>query len=354
MVETLYLRATGFVWGKAAQLAVSEGVALPVAGGPAACLAFELIEGAPGSAKRRIAHASDVMRSRDGRVEALLSRIASARAPLSGLTFERPRLMGIVNVTPDSFSDGGDFETAPRAVAQARRLASEGADILDIGGESTRPGSDAVNETEELRRVAPVIEGVRDLGLPVSIDTRKASVMESAVGLGAAVINDVSALSHDPLALETASRLGVPVVLMHAKGDPKTMQENPAYQDAQLEVFDFLEERIEAAVRAGIPRALIVADPGIGFGKSFEHNLALLEGISLFHALGVPILLGASRKRFVGAITGQGNPKQRGYGSIGVALAAAVQAVQLFRVHDVAVTRHALDCWLASTAGRWP
>jgi dihydropteroate synthase len=259
--------------------------------------------------------------------------------------------MGIVNVTPDSFSDGGDFEAAQDAIAQVRHIAKEGADILDIGGESTRPGSDAVEAAEELRRVLPVIRGCNNLTQPVSIDSRKAGVMAAAIEAGAAMINDVSALTHDPFALETAARLKVPVVLMHAKGDPRTMQDNPIYEDVLLEVYDFLEARIEAAEEAGISRSLLIADPGIGFGKSFEHNLTLLSGIGLLHGLGVPILLGASRKRFVGNLTGESEAKRRASGSVGIALAAAAQAVQIFRVHDVHETRHALDCWFAAAQG---
>lgn len=353
MSEKLYIRPTGFVWGDTATEAIAQGMALPVAGELAACLGYELIEGAPGAAKRQLVHARDLSASADVQIKALLHRVTRSRAPVAGLTFERPRIMGIVNVTPDSFSDGGDFETAQTAVAQARCLAHEGADIVDVGGESTRPGSEAVDETEEMRRVLPVIEDLLDLGKAISIDTRKAPIMEAGVRSGATIINDVSALTHDPLTPETAARLKVPIVLMHAKGDPKTMQDNPVYEDVLLEVYDFLEARIVAAEKAGIPRSMLIADPGIGFGKTVEHNLVLLRGISLFHGLGVPLLLGASRKRFIGTITGEGDPKRRGPGSIGVALAAAAQAVQLFRVHNVAETRHALDCWFASILGSY-
>ena len=351
MSDRLYIRPTGFVWGVTASEAVAQGMAATIAGGSSACLGFEIIEGIPGATKRRLISARDLMATADEHIKACLDRITSERAPVCGLTFDRPRIMGIVNVTPDSFSDGGDFEKAQNAVSQARRLVEDGADIVDIGGESTRPGSDAVDEEKERGRVIPVIEGLHDLGRPISIDTRKSPLMTDGVASGAVMINDVSALTFDPQALEIAAGLNVPVVLMHAKGDPKTMQDDPVYDDVLLEVYDFLESRIESAERAGIPRSRLIADPGIGFGKSFAHNLTLLSGIGLFHGLGVPILLGASRKRFIGTITGESDPKRRLSGSLGVALAAAAQAVQLFRVHDVAETRHGLDCWLASSKG---
>jgi dihydropteroate synthase len=262
--------------------------------------------------------------------------------------------MGVVNVTPDSFSDGGDFHEAEAAAPHARRLVAEGAAFIDIGGESTRPGAEAVSEDEELRRVCPVLDRLRGLPAAISVDTRKASVMRAAVGRGAGIINDVSALSHDADALATAATLRCPVVLMHAKGDPRTMQDDPTYADVLLEVYDFLEARIEAAESAGLGRELLVADPGIGFGKTSEHNLAVLAGIGLFHTLGVPILLGVSRKRFIGRITGEADPKKRVSGSIGAALAAAAQGVQMLRMHDVSETRQALDAWQASVTGDWP
>jgi dihydropteroate synthase len=259
--------------------------------------------------------------------------------------------MGIVNVTPDSFSDGGNFAASDTAIAHAHQLAAEGAVFIDIGGESTRPGAEEVPETEELRRICPVLEGFAGPPKPataISVDTRKAAIMNAAVARGAAIINDVSALTHDPCALDVAKRLGCPVILMHAQGDPRTMQDNPHYDDIVLNVYDYLETRIEAAVKAGIPRTLLVADPGIGFGKTLEHNLALMANLTLFHGLGVPILLGVSRKRMIGAITGESDPRQRLAGSIGAALAAAAQGVQILRVHDVMATRQALDMWTAS------
>jgi len=349
VTDKLYLRPTGIVWGRAASEAVADGWALPLAGGPAACLAFECIERASDHVKRRHVPAVQMIASADGDVRAWLEAISATRAPICGLGFERPLIMGIVNVTPDSFSDGGDFGAEQSAIAQALKLASEGADIVDIGGESTRPGAAPVSEAEEMRRVLPVIGGLRDLARPISIDTRKVRVAEAAIQAGAALLNDVSALTHDARMAAFAARSEMPVVLMHAQGDPRTMQDKPTYDDVLLDVYDFLQDRIAAAEAAGISRNRIIADPGIGFGKNVQHNLALIEGISLFHGLGVPILLGASRKRFIGSIAGEAEPKRRVPGSIAIALSGLAQGVQLLRVHDVAETRQAADCWQASS-----
>jgi dihydropteroate synthase len=351
--DKLYLRPLGLIWGEAASTAAAEGAALRIAGGPAACTAFEIIEGPPGKAKRRILPARDLAPSREPQIEALLARITAPRTPVAGIALDRPVIMGIVNVTPDSFSDGGDFAASESAVAHGRRLAAEGAAIVDIGGESTRPGARAIDAEEELRRILPVLGGLNGLGVPISVDTRKAAVMAAAVAAGAAIINDVAALGHDPDALVTAARLDVPVILMHAKGDPRNMQDNPVYEDVVLEVYDFLQTRIGAAETAGIARERLIVDPGLGFGKTLEHNLALISGAAIFHGLGVPLLVGISRKRTIGTITGESDPKRRLAGSIGAALAAAAQGVQMLRVHDVRETRQALDGWLAAVSGRW-
>jgi dihydropteroate synthase len=352
MSSKIYLRPTGMLWGDVAREAVSAGAGLPLAGTRAAFLAVELIEGAPGTATRHLRSAADMKASTEPAIAALLDRITAPRPALCDIPLDRTRLMGIVNVTPDSFSDGGDFLEADAAAAQARRLADEGAEIVDIGGESTRPGSQEVSLEAEKQRILPVLERLKGLPAAISIDTRKAALMEAAVAAGAGIINDVSALTHDPDGLKAAAALARPIVLMHAKGDPRTMQDNPVYADVLLEVYDYLEGRIEAAVAAGVPRALLVADPGIGFGKTLDHNLTLLAGLSLLHGLGVPVLLGASRKRIIGSLTGRRDPKERMPGSLAVALVGAAQAVQILRVHDVAETRQALDVWRASTIGQ--
>lgn len=266
------------------------------------------------------------------------------------LRLDRPRVMGIVNVTPDSFSDGGRHATVDAAVAHALRLAEEGADVLDVGGESTRPGAEDVPLEEELRRVIPVIERLaRETALPISVDTSKPEVMRAAVDAGAGMINDVYALRRDG-ALDIAAACGVPVVLMHMQGEPRTMQEAPQYEDVVAEVHRFLAERIFAAEMAGIPKKRIVIDPGFGFGKTREHNLALLAQLARFGELGVPVLAGLSRKRTIGELTGRTTPAERVHGSVAAALIAAQRGARLLRVHDVAATVDALKVWDAVAA----
>ncbi len=263
------------------------------------------------------------------------------------LIFDRPRVMGIVNVTPDSFSDGGEHADVDAAVAHALRLAEEGADILDIGGESTRPGADEVSLEEELRRVIPVIERLaRETVLPISIDTSKPEVMRAAVAAGAGLINDVHALRREG-ALDAAAALGVPVVLMHMQGEPRAMQAAPDYDDVVADVHRFLAERIFSAEMAGIAKKKIVVDPGFGFGKSTAHNLALLARLDRFVDLGVPVLAGLSRKRSIGELTGRTDPHDRIYGSLAAHLIAAQRGAKLLRVHDVAATVDALKIWNA-------
>jgi dihydropteroate synthase len=271
--------------------------------------------------------------------------LCAPRAAVAGLALDRPLLMGVVNVTPDSFSDGGRYLGAEAAIAHALQLEAEGADILDIGGESTRPGSDPVDIEEECRRVLPVIAALaRRSRARISIDTRKAEVMRRAALEGAHIVNDVSALRHDPAAMEVAAGLGLPVVLMHAQGEPKTMQAAPRYDDVVLDVYDALEARIAACELAGIARSRLIVDPGIGFGKNLAHNLALLASLSIFHGLGCAVLLGASRKSFIGHLTGAA-ADDRLPGSLAAALLGAAQGVQILRVHDVAATRQALAVW---------
>jgi dihydropteroate synthase len=347
----LYLRPNGLLYGATAEAAVADGLALPLAGGGIAFAAAELIEGTPGKARKRLFTARALADSRDADLASLLERVTAKRPPFAGLALDRPALMGIVNVTPDSFSDGGLYDTSEEAIAHAAELASAGAAIVDVGGESTRPGSDAVDEADELARVVPVVEGLKGLPAVISVDTRKAGVARAAAKAGARILNDVSALTYDPNSLPVAVEMALSVVLMHAKGEPKTMQDNPVYADVVLEVFDYLEERIEVAGRAGIDRARIAADPGVGFGKTMAHTLALLANLSLFHGLGVPLLVGASRKRFIQGIAGGEHPRTREPGSQAVAIAAAAQGAQILRVHDVAGSRQALDVWRASVLG---
>lgn len=329
---------------------------LPLAGGRLHFSALEVIERRGAAIARRVAGLAEFFERDWGRhtleAGALVEAISGGRQRLAGLSLDRPRIMGIINVTPDSFSDGGRHDTAKAAIAHGLRLVEEGADILDIGGESTRPGADTVPLDEELRRVMPVIEGLRaSTDARISIDTRNAEVMRRAAQAGADILNDVSALTHDPQALEVAAESGLPVILMHAQGDPKTMNDDPQYTDVVLDVFDFLEQRIAACEAAGIPKGKVVVDPGIGFGKHLRHNVAMMAGLATLHGLGVPILLGASRKKMIGQLCDVRDPEDRIPGSLASVLVGAAQGVQVVRVHDVAATRQALMVWLASVYG---
>jgi dihydropteroate synthase len=320
--------------------------ALPLAGGP---LWFDRLAEHRRGAPPRLIPAADLP------TDALAS-FTAPRAPICGLALDRPRIMAVLNVTPDSFSDCGRHLDPAAALAHAHALIDAGADILDVGGESTRPGSDPVPEAEELVRVLPVIEALRAAGVatPISIDTRKAAVAHAAFDAGADLLNDVSALTFDPASLALAAASGKPVCLMHAQGDPKTMQDAPHYDDVLLDVTDFLEARLKAAEAVGVPRARILLDPGIGFGKTARHNLDLIRGLAILHGLGCPLLFGASRKRFIGTLGGAPDPLARGPGSTTVALEALRQGAQVIRVHDAAETRQALALWSALNApGRY-
>ena len=274
--------------------------------------------------------------------KAILENLTAKRTNIMGLSMDHPRVMGIVNVTPDSFSDGGAYAEVDGYVKAARDMAAHGADILDIGGESTRPGAQEVAIEEEIIRVQPVIFGTYEVA-PISIDTRKSEVAEAALAAGATLINDVSALTFDPKLASVVATAGVPVCLMHAQGAPENMQDNPQYEDVLLDVYDGLENAIQRAQDAGIKKRNIVIDPGIGFGKSLDHNLQLIRRISIFHSLGVPVLLGASRKRFIGTITGESDAKQRLAGSLSVALYGLSQGIQITRVHDSKETAEAFQ-----------
>ncbi len=266
------------------------------------------------------------------------------------LKLDVPRVVGIVNVTPDSFSDGGAHDTTETAVAHGLALAQDGADALDVGGESTRPGAAEVSLDEELRRVLPVIERLaRETSLPISVDTSKPEVMRAAVDAGAGMVNDVYGLRREG-ALDMAASLQVPVVLMHMLGEPRSMQDAPVYEDVAADVHRFLAERIFACEMAGIDRKRIVVDPGFGFGKTVDHNLQLLAQLRRFVDLGVPVLAGLSRKKTIGVLTGREDPRQRIYGSVAAALIAVQQGARLLRVHDVAATVDALKVLAAVEA----
>ena len=330
---------------------------MPVGGGGAACTAVEIWRRGPGAIESLVVSSAELSAWSEGleppvreQLEALLSRLKKTPSGPIGLPDRRPLIMGVVNVTPDSFSDGGLFLAPEAAIAHGLRLRDEGADIVDVGGESTRPGAEPVAIEQEIRRVVPVIEALAAAGGMVSIDTRKAAVMRAALDAGARLINDVSALRHDPESLAMAGASGLPVILMHSRGEPATMQQHPVYERAVLDVFDHLEARIGAWRAAGFDPAQLLVDPGIGFGKTVEHNLDILRRLSLYLSLGVPLVLGVSRKSFIARLAGEIPALERVPGSLAAALYGLAQGVAVLRVHDVAATRQAVTIWQALSA----
>jgi dihydropteroate synthase len=275
--------------------------------------------------------------------------LTGSRSPLQlgerTIRLDQSQVMGIVNATPDSFSDGGQYEDSAAAASAGADMAAQGAAIIDIGGESTRPGAKPVWEGDEVERVAPIIRQLASGGAAVSVDTRKADVMTAALDAGARMINDVSALTYDERSAGVIAAAGVPVILMHHQGDPQTMQDDPRYGDVLVEVYAWLEERIAAAEAAGIARDKILVDPGFGFGKNVAHNLELMNGLALFHSLGCPVVVGASRKRTIGALSNEAPADERLGGSIAFTLKAVEQGAQIVRVHDVPETVQALRIW---------
>lgn len=345
MAERVYLRPTGFVDAPFGL----DGKVERLAGGLSWFSAVEVTVGGATDLVP-VEAIGDALNTLPEAARRAWINLTAPRPPLTLgariLRLDQPQVAGIVNATPDSFSDGGAYADADAAAEAGHRMAAAGAALIDVGGESTRPGAQPVWEGDEIGRVRPVVERLARAGTAVSIDTRKAAVMEAALAAGAAIVNDVSALTWDPRAAEVVARAGAPVVLMHHQGRPETMQDAPRYERPILfEVYDWLEQRIEAAVAAGIDRAKIVVDPGIGFGKSVQHNLKLLNGLALFHGLGCPIMLGASRKRMIGALSGEAPADRRLAGSVALALKGAEQGVQILRVHDVPETVQALRVW---------
>jgi len=351
----LYFRPTAFV---ASPFAHEDGAVARLAGGLVWFSAYEAIaiDGGRRVATRHVPVAAieDFIAGLSGeQAEAARRTIARIVAPRPAmklgnhlLHFDQPRVMLILNMTPDSFSDGGHHLDDPAAAtAGALAATAAGASIIDVGGESTRPGATTIWEGDEIARIEPVVRRLAAGGAIVSIDTRKAAVMEAALSAGAAIVNDVSALTYDPLAAALLARHDCPVVLMHHQGEPETMQREPHYGDALIEVYDWLEERIAFAEAAGIARSRIIVDPGIGFGKTLRHNLQILNGLALFHGLGCPVLLGASRKRIIGALSNEAPVDQRLGGSVALALHGAQMGVQIVRVHDAAETLQAIRIW---------
>jgi len=285
----------------------------------------------------------------DGDLAAQWERLTAARRPLQmgdrTIRLDQPQVMGILNVTPDSFSDGGQFASADDAAVAGARMSEEGAAIIDVGGESTRPGAKPVWERDETDRVVPVIRQLAASGVAVSIDTRKSEVMTAAVAAGARLVNDVSALTFDPRSAGAVASAEVPVILMHHQGSPETMQDNPRYEDVTVEIYEWLEERISMAESAGIQRSRILIDIGFGFGKNVAHNLELMNNLAIFHSLGCPLVVGASRKRTIGALSNEAAADRRLGGSIALALKAVDQGAQIVRVHDVPETVQAFRVW---------
>jgi dihydropteroate synthase len=336
------LRPTGFVDSPFAQ----DGKVARLAGGLNWFASVELIHD---DGSRELVAVEGIEQRFDEAMAADWARITAPRAPLRlgerTIRLDQPQVMGIVNATPDSFSDGGAYADAAGAAEAGAVMASQGAAIIDVGGESTRPRASEVWEGDEIERVLPVVRQLASGGTAVSIDSRKSAVMAAAIGAGAAMVNDVSALLWDPQSAETVAKAGVPVVLMHHRGDPATMQDAPRYDDVLVEVYEWLEDRISVAEQAGIARDNILVDPGIGFGKTVAHNLELVNGLALLHGLGCPIVVGASRKRMIGALANEAPADQRLAGSIALALKAVEQGAQMVRVHDVPETVQAFKVW---------
>jgi dihydropteroate synthase len=353
--DRLWLRPLGLLCGVAAADAIASGRARPLVGG---VCAFTLISALSLGTERRPASATVSIAELNawivgpgarfaGRVREQMARLSTPRQAWARVALDRPIIMGVLNVTPDSFSDGGRWLEPERAVAHGRALLEAGADIIDIGGESTRPGAAPLPPCDEIRRTQPVVRALAASGAVVSIDTRHVAVMEAALDAGACIVNDVSALTHDPEGLALVARRQAGIVLMHMRGEPRTMQHNPVYDFPLVEVLEYLDARVRACVAAGIPREAIAIDPGFGFGKLAQHNLELLAGIGAFHTLGCPVVLGVSRKSTIARLSRGEPPEARLPGSLAAALFAVHQGVQILRVHDVAETRQALSIWRA-------
>jgi dihydropteroate synthase len=337
--KTTYIRPLGLISGAAARSMCDAGQAAQLAGGPLAFTHGEAISrDRSGNAIRSIAELSDS-----------LARLSESRGPFAGIPLPDaggPLLvMGILNVTPDSFFDGGKYAGTDAAISHGRALHAAGADLIDIGGESTRPGAEPVTLDEELARVMPVVTALANDGVPVSIDTRRAPVMREAIAAGARAVNDVSALGHDPDALDVVANSDAGVILMHMQGSPETMQSAPRYDDVVLDVYDALAGRVAVCEAAGIARQRICVDPGIGFGKTAAHSLELISSLAIFHGLGCVVGIGVSRKSFIDAIAGPARPEDRLPGSLAAMLVALGQGAQIVRVHDIAETLQAIALW---------
>ena len=346
MAERILIRPTGFVDSPFGH----DGKVARLAGGLAWFATAELIRiDGHRRTSTEMVPVEGIEDRLDDALAAQWSALTSPRKPLHlgerTIRLDQPQVMGVLNLTPDSFSDGGVHADPATAVSAGVDMLSDGAAILDIGGESTRPGAKAVWSGDEIERVVPVIQRLATGGGAVSVDTRKSEVMSAALAAGARLINDVSALTFDPQSAVVVAKAGAPIVLMHHKGQPEVMQDDPRYDDVLIEIYLWLEERIAAAEAAGIDRSNILVDPGFGFGKTVGHNLELMNGLALLHGLGCPLVLGASRKRTIGALSNEAVAANRLGGSIAFALKAVEQGAQIVRVHDVPETVQALRVW---------
>ena len=348
----VYLRPTGFIESPQQH----EGASARLAGGMLWFTQIEMIDKTGAATLRKLvdmrgwdAFVAGLSADKQTRCNLLYSRMISSRAPLTmrerTIRLDQPQVMGIINMTPDSFSNDGKNADIEAAAAAAIAMSSAGAAIIDVGGESTRPGAPLIWEGDEIKRVEPLIQRLSSAGTAVSIDSRKAAVMEAAILTGAAMINDVSALLFDDRSIETAKTTGVPVVLMHAPSQSSDPHKGGDYSDVVTDVFDWLEERVNAVEAAGIARDKILVDPGIGFGKSLTNNLAIINNLAIFHAIGCPILFGASRKRMIGALSNEAPVEARLGGSVFLAMKAVEQGAHIVRVHDVPETVQAIHVW---------
>ena len=355
----IYLQPAGLASGHEAVTLSNQGVARPLADGTVFTSVVLWWRAASGAIDHRVLSLDDLdqtianaAESARARLVHLSRRLSHSKRCFAGVALDRPRLMGVVNVTPDSFSDGNRFLDPAAAIAHGKALHQAGADFIDVGGASTRPGAEPIDVAVEIDRVLPVIEGLVDLPVPLSIDTCSSEVMRAAFAAGASIINDTSALTADHLSLKTVCDLGAPVVLMHRQGEPRTMQVAPSYADAVCDVYDYLEERLAICAEYGITGDQVLIDPGIGFGKTLAHNLDILQRLTVFHGLGAGLLIGASRKSFIGALDTSASVDRRLPGSLATAIWALRCGANMLRVHDVTETSQAVSVWAAiSTYG---
>ena len=335
-----YINPIGLVTGSAAETGVSSGKMVRLAGGVSAFSQIELISFTTGGQFENTI-CSSVRNNLD------LSKLTEARGAFAGIALSKPIIIGIVNVTPDSFYDGGKFFDKSAAIERVQFLSEAGADIVDIGGESTRPGAIAISTQEEIRRILPVIDAAVSMGVPVSVDTRKAKVMRESIAAGANIINDITGFSHDEQALGLIADSNVSIILSHIQGTPETMQLGPLYRLASTDIFDWLWRRVDICIAAGISRSRIAIDPGIGFGKLRGHNIEILDRAAMLHGIGCTVAIGVSRKSFMDSFVGGKSPKNRLPGTIMATAMALDRGIQIHRVHDVLAMRQAIEMWSA-------